>query len=61
MLATVPEEKLLVVKTQEINQSIRRIEEFLGITPGTLPNNVHEHVRRKKSHMISQIDKDFLE
>jgi hypothetical protein len=61
VLATVPEKRLLVVKTQEIDQSIRRIEEFLGITPGTLPNNVREHVRRKKSNIISQIDKDFLE
>ncbi len=28
VLATVPEERLLVVKTQEIEQSIRRIEKF---------------------------------
>jgi hypothetical protein len=41
VLATVSEERLLVVKTQEINQSLRKMEEFLGITPGTLPDNVH--------------------
>jgi hypothetical protein len=61
LLATVPEERLLVVKTKEINQSIPKIETFLGIMPGTLPNNVHEKIRRKKFNIISQIDKDFLE
>jgi len=61
VLATVPEERLLIVKTPEINQSIQRIEEFLGMTLGTLPNNVRANVRRKKFNILSQIDKDFLE
>jgi hypothetical protein len=61
VLAIVPEERLLVVKTREINQSIQRIEEFLGITPGTLPHNIRENVGRKKFNILSQIDKDFLE
>jgi hypothetical protein len=64
VLATVPKERLLIVKTPEINQSIQRIEEFLGIPAGTLPHNVRENVRRKKFkklNILSQIDKDFLE
>jgi hypothetical protein len=61
VLATVPEDKLLVVKTQNINQDIQKIEEFLGIMPSTISNNVRENVRKKKFNILSQIDKDFLE
>ena len=61
VLAIVPEERLLVVKTKEIDQSISRIEKFLGITQGTLPHNIRENVRIKKFNVLSQIDKDFLE
>jgi hypothetical protein len=64
VLATVPKERLLIVKTTEINQSLQRIEEFLGIPPGTLPHKVRKNVRRKKFkklNILSQIDKDFLE
>ncbi|BAP55939.1 sulfotransferase domain protein [Thioploca ingrica] len=61
VLTTVPEERLLVVKTQEINQSVKKIEEFLGIPLGTLPQNVHRNVKRRKFNLLSQINKDFLE
>jgi len=61
ILSTVPEERLLIVKTREINQSIQKIENFLGITPGSLPKNIHGNVGSKKFHILSQIDKDFLE
>jgi DNA-binding protein Fis len=61
VLATVPEDRLLIVKTTEINQSIRQIEEFLGIPRGTLPNQVQKNVTRKKNNILSQIDKNFLE
>lgn len=60
ILSTVPEDRLLVVKTQEINQSIQKIENFLEIMPGSLPKNVHGNVGNKKFHILSQIDKDFL-
>jgi hypothetical protein len=53
--------RLLVVKTSEINQSIRKIENFLGITQGTLPNQIRENVRRKNFNILSSIDKNFLE
>jgi hypothetical protein len=61
ILNTVPSERLLVVKTPELTQSIPQIETFLGITPGSLPTSVHANVRRKKFNILSQIDKDFLE
>jgi hypothetical protein len=61
VLATVPEERLLVIKTREIDQNLRTIEEFLGIPLGTLPKNVREKARKKRFDLLSQIDKDFLE
>jgi len=61
VLSTVPPERLLVVKTRELTQSIPQIETFLGITPGSLLTSVHANVRRKKFNILSQIDKDFLE
>ena len=61
VLAKVPEERLFTVRTREINQNITRIENFLGITPSSLPKNVHGNVASQKFHILSQIDKDFLE
>lgn len=61
ILSTVPEDRLLVIKTREIDQSIPKIENFLKITPGSLSKNVHGNVGSKKFHLLSQIDKDFLE
>ena len=61
ILTIVPKERLLVVKTREINHSIHRIENFLGIKLGSLSINIHENLRRRKFHILSQIDKDFLE
>jgi hypothetical protein len=61
VLTTVPAERLLVVKTSEINQSIPQIEAFLGIEPNTLPTNIHSNPAARKIHLLSQIDKDFLE
>jgi hypothetical protein len=61
VLTTVPKERLLVIKTREIDQNLRKIEEFLGIPLGTLPKNVREKARRKRFNLLSQIDQDFLE
>ncbi|MCK5524107.1 MAG: hypothetical protein KAI83_13330 [Thiomargarita sp.] len=61
VLSTVPSERLLVVKTPELTQSIPQIETFLGITPGSLPTSARGNVTTKKFNILSQIDKDFLE
>jgi hypothetical protein len=61
VLTTVPAERLLVVKTSEINQSIPQIEMFLGIEPNTLPTHIHSNKARQKIGFVSQIDKNFLE
>ena len=61
VLTTVPPERLLIVKTRELTQSIPRIENFLEITPGTLPTSARGNVTTEKFNILSQIDKDFLE
>ena len=61
IIAAVPEERLLVIKTSEINQNISKIENFLGITPGTLPTQVRANTAKNKINLLSKIDPDFLE
>jgi hypothetical protein len=63
VLTAVPKERLLIVKTLELKQSIPRIENFLGLTPGSLPRDTKINVRKKqdKYNLLSQIDKDFLD
>ncbi len=61
ILATVPKDRLLVVKTQEINQDISIIENFLGIMPSSIPISIRANVGKQKFHILSQINKDFLE
>ena len=61
IFTTVPAEKLLVVKTREINQSIPQIESFLEIEPHSLPTHIHGNKTDKKLHLLSQIDRDFVE
>lgn len=56
-------QNMQMVKILELNQSIPRIENFLGLTPGNLPRDMKINVRKKqdKYNLLSQIDKDFLE
>jgi hypothetical protein len=61
ILATVPKDRLFVVKTSEINQNIEKMEEFLEIIPGTLPTHVHTNVGKQKINLLSKIDPKFLE
>ncbi len=60
VLTTVPHERLLIIKTRELTQNIPQIEQFLGITSGTLPTSARGNVTTKKFNILSQIDKDFL-
>lgn len=61
VLSTIPPERLLVVKTPELNQSVPRIERFLGIMPGSLSASARGNVTTTKFNILSQIDKNFLE
>lgn len=58
-----PKDRLLIVKTTEINQDIPKIEKFLELTPGSLLTQVRENVGREKQkhYFLTQIDPAFLE
>lgn len=61
VLTTVPAERLLVIKTQNINQDVPKIEAFLGLPTGTLPKRVHGNIAPRKFHLLAKIDRAFLE
>ena len=60
ILTTVPQERLFVVKTKEINSNISEIEKFIGVTSGSLLK-IHGNTARQKFNLLSKIDKIFLE
>jgi len=62
VLETVPQERLLVVRTHEIAEQIPRIAEFLGIPEGTLnPSKAHLFKAKKKHGILERIDRGFFE
>jgi hypothetical protein len=60
ILATIPPEKLLIVQTVEIGQSLDKITQFLHIPIQTL-NRSHSHLykAKKKFALLRQIDRDL--
>ena len=61
VLTTVPQDRLLVVRTHEISQEIDRIADFLGVPSETLDRTkAHSFKARQKSYFLSQIDRQFL-
>lgn len=62
VLATVPENRLLVIRTHEITQNISRIAEFLGIHTKYLDVSKSHSFKSKKNYgLLSRIDRKFLE
>lgn len=62
VLATVPRERLLVVRTAEINTDIPRIAEFVGVPPNTLnAERSHLYKAAEKHDLVAQLDPSFLE
>jgi len=62
ILAAVPEERLLVVRTNEIAKELGRIADFLGIRANQLdPGRSHSYRNEKKFDVLSKIDKGYLQ
>ncbi|TGO03170.1 hypothetical protein PN36_11350 [Candidatus Thiomargarita nelsonii] len=62
VLTTVPEDRLLIVKTHEITQSMDQIAAFLEIPRESLEvAQSHSYRGLKKHGFLSKIDRDFLE
>jgi len=62
ILSVVPAERLLIVRTSEIEQSLDRIADFLSIPVQTL-NHAHSHLYKapQKFALLTEIDQKFLE
>ncbi|HEY9826309.1 MAG TPA: sulfotransferase [Stenomitos sp.] len=63
VISQIPADRLIITTTSNIDQSLPRIEEFLGLPQGTLPLNVKENRRDASSqtNILTQINKDFIE
>lgn len=62
VLATVPRERLLIVKTQQITGSVEPIATFLGVPPDSLnPAQSHLFKADQKFHILPQLDPAYLE
>ncbi len=60
ILDAVPAERLIVVKTREIGQSSRRLEDFLALPAGTLRSAVHSNSAKARHGILDQIDPGYL-
>lgn len=59
---TVPKERLLVIRTTDLNRKFHKIAQFLEIPPDTLDvSQSHLNKAPKKTDFITQIDKHFIE
>lgn len=62
MLAAVPKERLLVVRTNEIEKDLGKIAAFLDIRAGQLdPSKSHSFKSGKKFDILSKIDPGYLQ
>lgn len=61
-LEKVPQDKLLVVRTNEISTSVEQIADFIGVSSNTLnQGGSHEFRARTQKNILSEIDQDFLD
>lgn len=61
VLTAVPREKLLIIRTMDINQSINQLGEFVGISPHDLDlARSHLNKKAKGFDLLAEIDQDYL-
>ncbi|MDJ0510478.1 MAG: sulfotransferase [Crocosphaera sp.] len=62
VLNTIPKDKLLVLRTNEISSNLDTLAQFVGVDPNTLSlEKSHAFQARKKLHILEQIDSSFLQ
>jgi len=62
VLRTVPRSRLLVIKTREIDRSIGRIADFLGIPADTIDTSAtRSNVAEAKSDILSHLPASLIE
>lgn len=61
VLKRVPSDRLLIIRTHELDRSIPRLAEFLNIAPKTLDaHQAHLYKTAQQRDLLRQIDHDFL-
>jgi hypothetical protein len=61
MLAAVPPERLLVVRTHELGQSLSRVAGLLGVPRETLSaEGSHANRRRKDAGLLEAVSREYL-
>lgn len=61
VLATVPAERLLVIRIQDLHSELPRLAEFLGVPVETLDaRRSHEHKAAAKFGLLAKIDPQYL-
>jgi hypothetical protein len=61
VLRSVPEERLLVVRTSDISRSTGRLSDFLGVPESSLSiAQSHSNRARRYEGVVRQLDRDFL-
>lgn len=62
IIDSVPKDRLLIVKTQDISQSLEKIFDFLEIDSYPDQEIVpHSYTCKKEHHLLSYLDSDYLE
>lgn len=61
VLALVPDDRLLIIRTPDIRRDMPRLAEFLDISPDTLDaTRSHEYKAERKLGLLSRIDEEYL-
>jgi hypothetical protein len=62
VIAEMPRDRLLVVRTRDLQARLEEIAAFSGVPSVTLSEDrSHEYKARRKHHMLERIDRKFLE
>jgi hypothetical protein len=60
VLDHVPPDRLLIVRTNEISDSARRLESFLAVPRGSLGSSVHSNSATTRHAIMNQIESKYL-
>lgn len=60
VIATVPAQRLLVLRTSELGRSARLMEDFLGLPEGRLQQSVHSNAAPRYHGLIGSVPPAFL-
>ena len=62
VISQVPSPQLLILRTSDIDQSMGRVSEFLGISPSSLSTSKsHANRARERFDLLDQIDSGYVE